>query len=296
VSAGAPFAGLTIEAARRALAAEFKASNIDSPELDARLLIGAALGLDHTGLAVQSARKVTEDEAGVIATFGQRRLSHEPVARILGRKEFWGLDLRLSDATLVPRPDTETVVAAALEIIGNDSAKDKELRIADIGTGSGAIMLALLSELPAAMGIGTDISGDALHTAKINAQQLGLADRAAFIRCNYASALDGPFDLIVSNPPYIRSADIALLDRDVRDHDPRLALDGGADGLDAYRAITLQAAALLAFGGVLIFEVGHDQSEQVSALMEGAGLTLSHPPKADLGGIYRAVMGRKTAI
>ena len=296
MSASAPLAGLTVEAARRALAAKFKASNIDSPELDARLLIGAALGLDHTGLAVQSARKMTEEEAGVIASFAQRRLMHEPVARILGHREFWGLDLRLSDATLVPRPDTETIVAAALEIIGNDFAKDSKLRIADIGTGSGAILLALLSELPAATGIGTDISGEALHTAEINAQQLGLANRASFIQCDYASALDGPFDLIVSNPPYIRSADIPVLDRDVRDHDPHLALDGGPDGLDAYRAITPQAAALLAFGGVLIFEVGHDQSDQVSALMEGAGLTLPHPPKADLGGIYRAVMGRKTAI
>jgi len=296
VSTSAPLAGLTVEAARRALAAEFKASNIDSPELDARLLIGAALALDHTGLAVQAARLITENEANIISSFGQRRLSHEPVARILGHKEFWGLDLRLSDATLVPRPDTETIVAAALEIVGNDSAKDKALRIADIGTGSGAILLALLSELPAATGIGTDISEAALETARLNARQLGLAGRASFVQCDYASALSGPFDLIVSNPPYIRSADIAALDRDVRDYDPRLALDGGTDGLDAYRAIAPQVAALLAPNGVLVFEVGHDQSGDVSALMRQAGLTLSHPPKTDLGGIHRAVMGRKAAI
>lgn len=291
-----PLAGLTVEAARRALATQLKASNIDSPDLDARLLIGAALELDHTGLAVQSARLITGDEASVIASFAQRRISHEPVARILGHKEFWGLDLRLSDATLVPRPDTETIVAAALEIIRADSAAAKPLRIADIGTGSGAILLALLSELTGATGIGTDISAAALETAGLNAHRLGLADRVSFAQCDYASALSGPFDLIVSNPPYIRSADIAVLDRDVRDHDPHLALDGGIDGLDAYRAITPQAAALLAPGGVLIFEVGHDQSEQVSALMHGAGLTLPYPPKADLGGIYRAVMGRKAAI
>ena len=296
MSTSAPLAGLTVEAARRALAAEFKASNIDSPELDARLLIGAALALDHTGLAVQAARLITENEANIISSFGQRRLSHEPVARILGHKEFWGLDLRLSDATLVPRPDTETIVAAALEIVGNDSAKDKALRIADIGTGSGAILLALLSELPAATGIGTDISEAALETARLNARQLGLAGRASFVQCDYASALSGPFDLIVSNPPYIRSADIAALDRDVRDYDPRLALDGGTDGLDAYRAIAPQVAALLAPNGVLVFEVGHDQSGDVSALMRQAGLTLSHPPKTDLGGIHRAVMGRKAAI
>jgi release factor glutamine methyltransferase len=296
VSTSAPLAGLTVEAARRALAAEFKASNIDSPELDARLLIGAALALDHTGLAVQAARKITDDEANIIASFAQRRIAHAPVARILGHKEFWGLDLRLSGATLVPRPDTETIVAAALEIIGNDSTKDKALRIADIGTGSGAILLALLSELPAATGIGTDISEAALETARLNARQLGLAGRASFVQCDYASALSGPFDLIVSNPPYIRSADIAALDRDVRDYDPRLALDGGTDGLDAYRAIAPQVAALLAPNGVLVFEVGHDQSDDVSALMRQAGLTLSHPPKTDLGVIHRAVMGRKADI
>jgi len=296
MSATGPLAGLTIEAARRALAAQFKASGIESPDLDARLLIGAALGLDHTGLATQASRQVTGDEDKTIASFAQRRMMHEPVARILGHKEFWGLDLRLSDATLVPRPDTETVVSAALEIFENNSRATGPLRIADIGTGSGAILLALLSALAGATGVGTDISMAALATAELNAQQLGLAGRASFVQCDYAAALSGPFDLIVSNPPYIRSADIAMLDRDVRDHDPRLALDGGTDGLDAYRAITPQAAALLAPDGVLIFEVGHDQSAEVSALMRAAGLTLSSPPKADLGGIYRAVMGRKTAL
>lgn len=296
MSTSGPFAGLTIEAARRALAAEFQASGIESPELDARLLIGAALRLDHTGLATHASRLITGIEEAIISAFARRRLAHEPVARILGQKEFWGLDLRLSDATLVPRPDTETVVAAALEILRNELRATKALRIADIGTGSGAILLALLSELPDATGIGTDISEAALEMARLNARQLGLAERVSFVQCDYASALSGPFDLIVSNPPYIRSADLATLDRDVRDHDPLLALDGGADGLDAYRAITPQAAALLAPGGALIFEVGYDQSTQVSALMRTAGLTLSSPPRADLGGIYRAVMGRKAAI
>jgi release factor glutamine methyltransferase len=296
VSATGPFAGLSIEAARRALAAEFRAREIESPELDARLLIGTALGLDHTGLATQASRRITGVEETTIFAFAQRRIAHEPVARILGHKEFWGLDLQLSDATLVPRPDTETIVAAALEILRSESRAASARRIADIGTGSGAILLALLSELPDATGIGTDISMAALATAGQNAIQLGLAGRASFVQCDYAAALSGPFDLIVSNPPYIRSADIAALDRDVRDHDPLLALDGGADGLDAYRAITPQAAALLAPGGVLVFEVGHDQSTPVSALMRTAGLTLSVPPKADLGGIYRAVMGRKAAI
>ncbi|MBB5053236.1 release factor glutamine methyltransferase [Afipia massiliensis] len=296
MSAGGPFAGLTIEAARRALASQLRANGIESPDLDARLLIGAALGLDHTGLATQASRLITGVEETTIISFSQRRMTHEPVARILGHKEFWGLDLRLSDATLVPRPDTETVVAAALEILQDESRATRALRIVDIGTGSGAILLALLSELPNATGIGTDISMAALTTAELNALRLGLAGRSSFVQCDYATALSGPFDLIVSNPPYIRSAEIASLDSDVRDHDPHLALDGGADGLDAYRVITPQAAALLAPGGVLIFEVGYDQSTQVGALMRAAGLTLWSSPRADLGGTFRAVMGRKTAI
>lgn len=295
MSANDPFAGLTIEATRRALASQLKTNGVETPDLDARMLIGAALDLDHTGLAIQSARLITGDESKMIAGFAQRRIEHEPVARILGRKEFWGLDFHLSDATLVPRPDTETIVEAALETFRSD-AGTRALRIADIGTGSGAILLALLSEFPSATGIGTDISAAALATAELNARRFGLAGRVSFVWCDYAAALSGPFDLIVSNPPYIRSSDIAALDRDVRDHDPHLALDGGTDGLDAYRAIIPQAAALLGAGGVLIVETGHDQSTPVSDLMRAAKLTLPRPPVADLGGIHRAVMGQKAAI
>jgi release factor glutamine methyltransferase len=296
VSANIPFARLTVEAARRTLAAHLKDNGIESPDLDARLLIGAALDLDHTGLATQAARKITDDEAAIIEGYAARRIAYEPVARILGRKEFWGLDLHLSSDTLVPRPDTETVVEAALDILRSESRTSHALRIADIGTGSGAILLALLSELPAANGIGTDISPGALATAERNAHQLGLASRASFIRCDYAAALSGPFDLIVSNPPYIRSGDIAALDPDVRDHDPHLALDGGTDGLKAYRAIVPQAASLLAPHGLLILEVGYDQSTPVGEIMRAAGLPLPRPPRADLGGIHRAVVGRKTAF
>jgi release factor glutamine methyltransferase len=278
------------------VAALLKDNSIDTPELDARLLIGEALSLDHTALAAQAARKVTGDEARKIGHFAQRRIAHEPVARILGRKEFWGLDLLVSEATLVPRPDTETVVEAALEILRSDSHASEAPRIADIGTGSGAILLALLSELPQATGIGTDISAAALATAEMNAERLGLAGQASFVQCDYATGLSGPFDLVVSNPPYIRTAEIAALDPDVRNHDPRLALDGGADGLAAYRAIATQAAGLLANYGFLIFEVGHDQSAPVSEIMRAAGLTVSAAPRADLSGVHRAVMGKKGAF
>ncbi len=241
MNAGESLAGKSIDAARRALAARFKASGIDSAELDARLLTGAVVSLDLTGMITAAARTLTSDESSRLESFARRRLAGEPVARILGTREFWGLPLNLSPATLVPRPDTETLVELALEMLRAGAVEDRPLRVADLGTGSGAILLALLSELPDAQGFGTDISAEALRTAEHNARRLGFSGRATFIRCDYASALSGPFDLIVSNPPYIRSADIAMLAPEVRDHDPQAALDGGADGLDAYRVLIAQA-------------------------------------------------------
>jgi release factor glutamine methyltransferase len=282
----------TVETARRRLAARFKSGAIDSPELDARMLVGAALGLDLTGMIAAATRPVTAAEAARLEDFAGRRLKGEPVARILGSREFWGLPLQLSAATLVPRPDTETVVALALQMLRAGPGADRP-RIVDLGTGSGAILLALLSELPEAMGVGTDISTAALRTARANARNLGLARRAAFVACDYASALSGAFDLIVSNPPYIRSGEINDLASEVRDHDPLGALDGGSDGLDAYRALIPQAVWLLAPGGGLALEVGHDQGADVEQLMAAAGLTLRGPPRTDLAGIPRAVAGRK---
>ncbi|WP_315775708.1 MULTISPECIES: peptide chain release factor N(5)-glutamine methyltransferase [unclassified Bradyrhizobium] len=287
-------AGVTIDAARRALAARFADAGLDSPELDARLLIGYALQLDLTGLVMHGRRQLSHDDAQRLETLMQRRLAGEPVARILGTKEFWGLDLRLSADTLVPRPDTETVVELALEHLAAGGDLKRRLRIADLGTGSGAILLALLSELPWAFGLGTDISLAALTTARDNARALGLADRAGFVACSYAAALAVGFDLIVSNPPYIPSSEIGALDAEVRAHDPLRALDGGKDGLDAYRALIPQAAALLQPGGAVIVEVGLGQSDDVAALMVRAGLTAdSSTIRADLAGIPRTVMGLK---
>jgi release factor glutamine methyltransferase len=286
------FAGQTVEAARRKLTARFKSGAVDSAELDARILVSAALNLNLTGLIAAAARPVTTDQALRLEDFARRRLAGEPIARILEAREFWGLSLQLSAATLVPRPDTETVVELALEMMGAPDPK-RPLRIADLGTGSGAILLALLSELPDAYGIGTDISVAALRTAGSNTARLGFGPRAAFVACDYAAALSDTFDLMVSNPPYIRSADIAGLATEVRDHDPLLALDGGADGLDAYRKLIPQAAERLVAGGVLVVEAGHDQSGDIAELMAAAGLTQDRPDKADLAGIRRAVAARK---
>jgi release factor glutamine methyltransferase len=288
------FTGQTVDIARRALAARLKAAAIDSAELDARMLVGAALGLDLTGLIAAAARPVTPEESMRLEDFARRRLAGAPVARILGIKEFWGLPLLLSAATLVPRPDTETVVELALEIWRAEPASLHRPRIADIGTGSGAILLALLSELPEACGVGTDISLAALQAASNNASRLGFTPRAAFVACDYAAALSGGFDLIVSNPPYIRSADIAGLASEVREHDPPAALDGGADGLDAYRALIPQAAGLLAPQGRIVVEAGFGQSGDIQGLMTASGLTLERSPKADLAGVPRAVAGRKS--
>ncbi|MGY4400609.1 peptide chain release factor N(5)-glutamine methyltransferase [Bradyrhizobium sp. USDA 3315] len=285
--------GQTVESIRRSLAARLKAAGHDAAELDARLLVGAVLGLDLTGMITGAKRALTRDEADRLEHLAQRRLAGEPIARILGVKEFWGLPLYLSAATLVPRPDTETVVERALELLRADGVAERALRIADLGTGSGAILLALLSELPNAHGFATDISTEALQTASRNATALGFADRTTWIECDYGRGLVGAFELIVSNPPYIPSADVAGLDIEVRAHDPRAALDGGADGLDAYRALISQSAGLLTSGGFLVVEVGQGQSGDVEALMTASGLSPTGPPKADLGGIPRAVSARR---
>ncbi|WP_407157060.1 peptide chain release factor N(5)-glutamine methyltransferase [Bradyrhizobium sp. STM 3557] len=290
-------AAVNIDQARRALTTRFAAAGLDSPEIDARMLMGAALQLDLTGLVTQGARSLSAEDSARLDALAQRRLAGEPVARILGAKEFWGLAFKLSTETLVPRPDTETVVEAALDHVRGTGSVNDPLRIADLGTGSGAILLALLSELPQSFGIGTDISVGALRTARDNAVALGLGDRAAFVACSYASALSGPFDLVVSNPPYIPGGDIAGLAIEVRAHDPARALDGGADGLDAYRALIPQAAALLRPGGAVAVEVGQGQAGDVEGLMTDAGFTADLTMiRADLAGIPRVVLGRKKPI
>lgn len=280
--------GMTIAAARRVLTQAFRDAGLDSADLDARLLAGQALGLDHAALASHGERQLTDADVSAVAALTQRRLAHEPVARIIGRKEFWGLDFAVTHATLVPRPDTETVVEAALAAIPDRSLP---LRIADFGTGTGALLLALLSELPNAAGVGTDLSAHALAIARDNALHLGLASRADFVACDYGAALRGPFDLVVCNPPYIATGEIAGLDAEVRDYDPRLALDGGVSGLDGYRAVVADAGRILSPQGILVVELGAGQASSVTALMREGGI-VAEGPKPDLSGHFRALLGR----
>jgi release factor glutamine methyltransferase len=266
----------------------------ESSALDARLLVGHALKLDHTALASDPQRALTEAERVTIARLAERRLAGEPVARILGEREFWGLPLRLSKATLVPRPETETVVEAALDALRD--RRNEKLRIADLGTGTGALLLALLHELRNAQGIGTDLDPDAIETAQASARALGLSDSAQFRRADFGAglvpSLAPPFDLVVSNPPYIPTKDIATLAVEVREHDPKLALDGGPDGLDAYRAIARQLPDLLAENGIAVLEIGAGQADAVSAIFESAGLQVADI-RPDLGGIPRALTIRR---
>jgi release factor glutamine methyltransferase len=252
--------------------------------------VGHALGLDHAALAAQAARALTAAESDAVAALAARRLTREPVARIIGSQEFWGLSFRLNSATLLPRPETETVVEAALEAIDRSHhGRGTALRIADLGTGSGALLLALLSELPMGHGVGTDVSLEAAGAAHRNAIALGLAGRASFAVCDYGAALAAAFDLVVSNPPYVARGDIATLAPEVRMFDPTLALDGGADGLDGYRAVAAMARKLLKPGGILVLELGIGQLAKVEEILSAAGLVAIGEPRHDLLGIARAL-------
>jgi release factor glutamine methyltransferase len=284
---------VTVASARQSLAKLFHDTGLVSANTDARILIGHALGLDHTALAAAGDRCVSTKESERIAALAQRRLRREPVARIVGYKEFWSLPLAINASTLVPRPETETVVEVALAAVDASGPRTPALRVADLGTGSGAILLALLSELPNALGVGTDISVEALTMARANAQRLGI-DRAAFVAGDMTSPLGAPFELIVSNPPYIAAGEFATLDPEVRAFDPRSALDGGADGLDYYRALSASVPALLSPGGILVVEIGAGQADAVAQLFAAAGLAVASP-HPDLNGVPRALLATKAS-
>jgi len=271
----------------------FQAAGVDSARIDARLLLGFVLGGGAEQVLAQSGRDLTEAEAGQMETLVQRREAREPISHILGTREFWSLPFKVTAATLTPRPDTETIVEAALEGIA-----EPPQRVLDLGTGSGCILLALLSEWKDAEGLGVDASLEALNVAKENATTLGFAKRARFVlgdwnQAHWTRDLGGPFDVVVSNPPYILDGDVAKLDADVRDFEPRRALVGGADGLGAYRAIIKGLPELLMPGGLVVFEVGVNQAEDVANLLMERNFSRIEQ-RRDLAGIQRAVMARQT--
>lgn len=276
----------TIGALRREAAARLAAAGIDSPDLDAGLLLAHALGLSTAALRVAGPDPVSAAGAARAEQMLAQRLAGVPVARILGEKEFWSLPFTLSPETLVPRPDTETVVEAALDAL---KGRAGPLRVLDLGTGSGAILAAILVEIPLAWGLGVDQSPGAAAMARDNLARAELSRRSAVLVGDWATAVACRFDLVVSNPPYIPSGDIAGLAIDVRENDPMAALDGGPDGLVAYRAIIQEAPRLLAPGGVLVLELGIGQEAAVTALLRQAGLPPVRPARVDLGGVARAL-------
>ena len=281
-------AGVSLQRACELMAQAFRSAGVEDAKADARILAAHALKLSRAQLISQSDRELEPREIDALSARAARRLRREPVSRILGEREFWGLRLTIDASVLDPRPETETVVEAALDWVTTNQLRNEPLRILDIATGSGALVIALLSELPAAVGVATDKSLDAVKVARLNARRLGFAPRCMFIAADYATALRGPFDLIVCNPPYIASSDIAELAPEVRDYDPRLALDGGADGFDAHRAIVSDAPRLLTPRGRLILELGQGQADAVAEMATRAGLSVERP-RADLAGISRAL-------
>jgi release factor glutamine methyltransferase len=280
--------GASVSEALQIIAQTFRAAGIDDADVDARVLAGHALHLDRARLVSQSDRVLEAREVNAISGLAARRLKREPVSRILGRKEFWSLALAITPDVLVPRPETETVVEGALDFVVRNGLRMEKLRILDIGTGSGALLVALLNELPNATGIGTDISRAALEAAQINVAQFGYESRSSLIACDMAAGVQGQFDLVVSNPPYIARGQIASLAPEVRDYDPMMALDGGGDGLTAYRSISADAKRILAQGGRLFVEMGAGQEPAVRELFTNAGLVVGIA-RNDLAGTPRVL-------
>jgi release factor glutamine methyltransferase len=268
------------------------AAGIDNVRFEARLLLAHAAGLSAEQLIARGTEPAPSAVAERLRVLAARRILREPMAYILGEREFWGLAFKVSPAVLVPRPDSETLIEAALALLPD---RQRPWRILDLGLGSGCLLLTLLREYPAASGVGLEISEEALAVAEANAQALGVAARARLVSGDWRQPgwqrrLGGPFDLLVSNPPYIEAATIERLMPEVARFEPRLALDGGSDGLVAYRTIAAAAPVLVAPGGRLLVEAGEGQAAEISKIFASAGLAMEAPWK-DLAGIDRVVSG-----
>jgi release factor glutamine methyltransferase len=266
-------------------------AGVEAPELDARLLLCHAAGLRHEAYIATSREALRPEAAARLDAAIARRLEREPVSRIVGTREFYGREFMVDPHALDPRPDTETLIEAALSLVDREGWSDRPLKLLDLGTGTGCILITLLAELPEAHGVGTDISRGALELAAANAQGLGVAGRARFVASDWLDGVEGCFDLALSNPPYIASAEIAALPKEVARHDPKLALDGGPDGLDAYRRIAARAAQVLAPTGKILVEIGSGQAEAVTEIFLNARLTLDCG-----GGVRRDLAGRPRVV
>jgi release factor glutamine methyltransferase len=271
---------------------QLETAGIAGPVIDARLLVEAAAGATRTDIVTDPYRPLTPGQEARLEDYLARRTRREPVSHILGRKGFWKIMLQVTPDVLTPRPDTETVV----EYVLRDFPEHARWSVLDLGVGSGAILLAILAERPAARGLGVDVSEEALAVARENAANLGLVSRMALLRGDWTHGLeDASFDLVVSNPPYIASHVIETLEPEVRDHEPRLALEGGADGLDAYRLLAPEILRVLKPGGRFAVEIGYDQKDAVEALFRDAGAQ-DVATIRDLGDRDRVVAGVKKPL
>ena len=269
-------------------------AGIPTPDLDARLLVEHFSGTTRADAIADPGRAVPSEAAEAVESALARRIAGEPVYRILGFREFYGLRLSLSPDTLEPRPDTETLVEALLPFVCETVARESACRILDLGTGTGAIALALLAQEPRTMAVGVDISEGAAATARANAEALGLSNRFSACVSDWFANVTGRYHAIASNPPYISTIEIADLDRGVRDFDPVRALDGGSDGLFAYRRIAEEAAGHLEDGGVIGVEIGAGQGPAVTAIFDASGYDLAET-RNDLPGHERALVFRRKA-
>ncbi len=271
-----------------AAAARLAAAGIASPRLDARVLAAHVLGVEPGVVFNRADARLDAGQAEAFENLIAARLDHRPVAHLIGAREFWSLPFKVTADTLVPRPDSETLIDAVLERVG---ARHQPLRILDLGAGSGCLVLALLSELACATGLGIDASAESVDIAADNARRLGLAGRVEFRLGDWAGGVGEVFDIVVCNPPYVRSADIDRLEPEVARFEPRSALDGGADGLDAYRALAPALPRLLAADGIAVLEIGFGQAAAVARIIRGGGLQVVEI-KDDLAGIPRCVVAR----
>lgn len=276
--------GRVLADARKALTE----AGVESAALDARLLVAAALGATVEHVIAWPERSLDETAAARLGALLERRVAREPMAQILGRREFWSRDFAVTADVLTPRPDSETLIAAVLEQLD----RARPARILDLGVGSGCLLLTLLSELPHATGVGVDRSAAALAVAARNAETLGVAARTTLVRGDWTAGLDGQFDVVVSNPPYIPRGDLATLPPEVR-HEPRMALDGGEDGLHCYRALAAGLPGVLTPTGFAVIEIGAGQAENVTGILRHAGLE-PWQQRPDLSGAIRCLLARNS--
>lgn len=278
----------TIGATIGQVAAALAGAGFDEARRRARRLVAAALDLSPAEMLAHTERVIAAEDDDRLAAMLRRMLAHEPLSRILGHREFWGLDFALSPETLDPRPESETIVEAVLARLPE---RGPAYRFLDLGTGTGCLLLALLSEYPGAAGVGVDLAPGAVATAAQNAVRLGLGPRAQFVVGDWAAGVEDCFDVVVANPPYITRGELVSLPPEVRDYDPVLALDGGADGLAAYRTIAADLPRRLAHGGFFACEVGAGQDKAVAGIISAAGLVIDDI-LPDLAGIPRCVVAR----